>query len=320
MLGRVMQSRLKTTQGVPKRPIALTVAGSDPSGGAGLQADLKTFAALKVYGYSVVTAVIAQNSTKVARVVPVDAALVAAQIETVVAESRPDALKTGALADAAVVQAVAETIRALDLPAPVIDPVLISSSGTRLLEVDGEEVLRTQLMPLARIITPNIPEAETLSGIPIDGRAAMRAAAAAIHRMGPNAVVIKGGHSFSAKSARRTLESDSAQAIQSDRAAPVETGNTSGAHRTKPPTGSFASEAADLLYDGRKFVELRSERVGGEGAHGTGCAFSAAIAAYLARGMELEDAVRAAKEFVTKALRASFRLGAGRAILHHFAK
>jgi hydroxymethylpyrimidine/phosphomethylpyrimidine kinase len=181
-------------------------------------------------------------------------------------------------------------------------------------------VLRTQLMPLARIITPNIPEAETLSGIPIDGRPAMRAAATAVHRMGPHAVVIKGGHSFTAKPARRMLERDSAQAIQSNHAALLETRNTPRVHRVKRPTGSFGSEAIDLLYDGRKFVELRGERIGGEGAHGTGCAFSAAIAAYLARGMELEDAVRAAKEFVTKALRASFRLGAGRAVLHHFAR
>jgi hydroxymethylpyrimidine/phosphomethylpyrimidine kinase len=307
------------------KPIALTIAGSDPGGGAGLQADLKTFAALKVYGYSAVTAVIAQNSAMVRRVAPVDAALVADQIETVVAEAKPDALKTGALADASVVHAVAETIRALDLPAPVVDPVMISSSGVRLLEADAEEVLRTQLLPLARIVTPNIPEAETFAAIAIDGVGAMREAAASIRRMGPQAVVIKGGHRFDTRPASgpsalkaRTLETI-ADAILDPDGPPAARGR-GRATRPARSRDRFASEAIDLFYDGRNYVELRGERVAGGGAHGTGCAFSAAIAAFLARGMELEEAVRSAKAFVARALRSSFRLGGGgRSLLDHFA-
>jgi hydroxymethylpyrimidine kinase/phosphomethylpyrimidine kinase len=266
-----------------KKAVAMTVAGSDPSGGAGLQADLKTFAALDVHGFSIVTAIIAQNSACVARVVAVDADLVAAQIETVVAEWRPDSLKTGALASAAIIDKVADLVRRLHLPAPVIDPVLISSSGARLLEADSEQRLCERLLPLARIVTPNIPEAEALSGIAIDGPVAMRAAARAIRRMGVAAVVIKGGHPFSGS------------------------------------TGAPSRKIVDLFYEGRSFIELSGTRIAGGGAHGTGCAFSAAIAAYLARGMDLETAVRRARTFVTRAMRAGFVLG-GRPLLDHFAR
>lgn len=261
----------------------MTIAGSDPGGGAGLQADLKTFAALKVYGFSVITAVIAQNSARVARVVPVDPSLVAAQLETIVAERRPDSLKTGALASAAIVEAVADAIRALRLPPPVVDPVMVSSSGARLLNVRGERMMRERLIPLARIVTPNIPEAEALSCVVIDGPAGMRAAARAIRRIGARAVLIKGGHPFS-----RTSDARQARAV-------------------------------DLFYDGRKFIELAGARVPGSGAHGTGCALAAAVAAWLARGADLETAVRRAKTFVTRALRNGFTIGTGRMLLDHFA-
>jgi hydroxymethylpyrimidine/phosphomethylpyrimidine kinase len=260
------------------RPIALTIAGSDPGGGAGLQADLKTFAALGVYGYSVLTAMIAQNSIRVTRVEPVDAAMVIAQIEAVAAERMPDAVKTGVLADKGVVDAVARAIRTLKLPAPVIDPVMVSSSGARLLDRAGERAIRARLIPLARVVTPNVPEAEALAGIEIDGIDAMREAARRIVRLGARAAVIKGGHL------------------------------------------GPACDAADLLYDGRRFVVLSATRLAVDDAHGTGCAFSAAIAAYLARRASLEEAVRGAKKFVTAALKKSFTLGSGRPLLDHFAR
>lgn len=265
----------------------MTIAGSDPGGGAGIQADLKTFAALEVYGFSVITAVIAQNSTHVARVAPAEPAIVTAQIETLVAERLPDALKTGALASAAIVEAVAAAVRSLHLPAAVVDPVIVSTSGARLLDPAGEQALRDHLIPLARLVTPNLPEAELLSGIAIDGPSAIRAAARAIRRMGARAVVIKGGHSFA---------------------------STAGAH------AALSTKALDLLYDGRGFIELAGERIPGGGAHGTGCAFSAAVAAWLARGVDLETAVRRAKAFVARALRHGFTLGAGRTLLDHFAR
>jgi hydroxymethylpyrimidine/phosphomethylpyrimidine kinase len=260
------------------KPAALTIAGSDPSGGAGIQADLKTFAALGVYGCSAITSVIAQNSARVRRVAPVSAGMVAAQIETIVAERRPDAVKTGALARAEIVNAVARTIERLKLPAPVVDPVLISSSGARLLDRAGERSLRARLIPLARVVTPNIPEAEALTGVRIEDVAGMRAAARALVAMGARAVVIKGGH----------LGRD--------------------------------APALDVLYDGRAWVELRGGRVAGEGAHGTGCALSAAIAAHLARGAALEVAVRRAKAYVAAALKHRFKLGKGRPMLDHFAR
>ena len=254
----------------------MTIAGSDPGGGAGLQADLKTFAALGVYGYSVLTQVIAQNSTHITDVEPASDEIVIKQIESLLDESRPIAIKTGALANYEIVKAVARAIEKLKLPAPVVDPVIVSSSGARLLGAKGKRAMRKRLIPLARIVTPNIPEAESLARIKIGSDAALREAAKAIVKLGAQAVVIKGGHSRDDKSAN------------------------------------------DLLYDGKKFVMLQSPRIAGDGAHGTGCAFSAAITAYLARGESLEDAVRGAKRFVTTALKNSFRLGKGRALLDHF--
>ncbi len=265
-----------------KKSVALTIAGSDPGGGAGIQADLKTFAALGVYGYSTITSVIAQNSSTVARVAPVETAMVMAQIETLVAERRPDAIKTGVLGSATIVEAVADAIARFDLPAPVVDPVLISSAGARLLDPAGERALLKRLLPLARIVTPNLAEAHALSGVDGTSPAAIRAMARALGKAGARAVLIKGGHPGSSVEAR--------------------------------------AHSIDLLYDGREFVELRAARIPGGGAHGLGCALSAAIAAYLALGMDLVGAVRCAKRYVTAALRASFRLGAGRAVLDHFAR
>jgi len=258
------------------RPTALTIAGSDPSGGAGIQADLKTFAALDVYGFSAITAVVAQNSSQVMRVAALSPSMVAAQIEAVARERRPNAVKIGALGNASIVKAVATSMVEYKLAAPVVDPVLISSSGTRLLSKAGEAALVAHILPRARVITPNIPEAEMLVGIQIRKPSDLHEAARRFVKLGARAVVIKGGHL------------------------------------------SAEADATDLLYDGRSFVSLKAERIAGD-AHGTGCAFSAAIAAYLARGRDLEGAVRGAKEFVTAALFARFRFGKGRHLLDHFA-
>jgi hydroxymethylpyrimidine/phosphomethylpyrimidine kinase len=204
--------------------------------------------------------------------------MVTAQIAMLARECRPDAVKTGALAGAATVRAVARAIAAYRLPAPVVDPVIAASAGARLLDRAGVSALRDELLALARVVTPNLAEAERLAGMRIDGGAAAREAARRIVRMGARAVVIKGGHR------------------------------------------AHGRGSVDLLYDGRRFVEFRAARVAGGGAHGTGCAFSAAIAAHLARSDDLEAAVRAAKRYVTAALRARFRLGGGRALLDHFAR
>jgi hydroxymethylpyrimidine/phosphomethylpyrimidine kinase len=279
----VKSDRIAALPAVARTPVAMTIAGSDPSGGAGLQADLKTFAALKVYGLSVITAVIAQNSERVSRVQAVTPEMVAAQLETIVAERMPDALKIGALVSAAVAAAVAKSVKSLGLPAPVLDPVMVASSGTRLLEPAGESILRACLIPQAALVTPNIPEATVLSGIEIDGLTAMRHAARAVHKLGPRSVLIKGGHW------------------------PAMLG-----------TGSRASRSVDLFFDGRRFIEFAAARIPGDGAHGTGCALSAAIAAWLSRGADLEAAIRRAKRFLTRLLKNQLMLGNGRRVLDHF--
>jgi hydroxymethylpyrimidine/phosphomethylpyrimidine kinase len=261
----------------------MTIAGSDPSGGAGLQADLKTFAALKVYGLSVITAVIAQNSARVVRVEPVTPEMVAAQLETIVAERVPDALKIGALGSAAVANVIAKKLRSLQLPAPVLDPVLVASSGTRLLEPAGESILRTQLIPLAALVTPNIPEAEVLSGIEIDGLTAMHQAARTLHKLGARTLLIKGGHWPAKMGTRRP------------------------------------AKIIDLFFDGCRFIEFAAARIPGDGAHGTGCALSAAIAAWLSRGADLRTAISRAKRFMTTLLEKPLMLGKGRCVLDHFA-
>jgi len=266
-------------------PVAMTIAGSDPSGGAGLQADLKTFAALKVYGLSVITAVIAQNSVRVSEVQAVTSEMVVAQLETIVAERMPDALKIGALASAAVAEAVAKRVESLGLPAPVLDPVLVASDGTRLLEPAGKSILRAHLIPRAALVTPNIPEAEVLSGIQIDGLIGMRHAARVLHKLGPRAVLIKGGH-----------------------------------WPTKLGTGSRPQKAVDLFFDGRRYIEFGAARIPGDGAHGTGCALSAAIAAWLSRGADLETAINRAKRFMSRVLAKPLMIGNGRCVLDHFAQ
>ncbi len=175
-------------------PSALTIAGSDSSAGAGIQADLKTFAAFGVYGASAITAITAQNTGGIIATRAVDADLVIAQIEAVAADIPLHAVKTGMLANAAIVEAVAATIQALELPTVVVDPVLTSSGGLPLLDDDGVAMLRTELLPLALVVTPNIPEAERLSGRRIDSIDSRRDAARAIRDLGPEAVVITGGH------------------------------------------------------------------------------------------------------------------------------
>jgi hydroxymethylpyrimidine/phosphomethylpyrimidine kinase len=201
---------------------ALTIAGSDSGAGAGIQADLKTFAAFRVYGTSAITAVTAQNTLGVTTTAALSADLVTAQIEAIAGDIRIDATKIGMLATSAIVEAVASAIEELDLPLVVLDPVMVSSSGERLLDDDGIQALRYELLPHARVVTPNIPEAEVLSGCRIVSTDDRRRAAERIHQMGAAAVVITGGHA--------TID---------DR-----------------------DDVVDLLFDGGTFTELRTRRVG----------------------------------------------------------
>lgn len=256
-------------------PIALTIAGSDSGGGAGIQADLKTFAALGVYGTSALTAITAQNTIGVTAVQALSADLVTAQIEAVAGDMKIDAVKTGMLASSAIVEAVAAAIQSLELPSVVVDPVMIAKSGDRLFDEEALAALRSELLPRARVVTPNVPEAEVIAGMRITSLDDAREAARRIHKLGAASVVIKGGH----------LPGD---------------------------------EAIDLLFDGRTFAEYRTPRIDTRNTHGTGCTFASAIAAYLALGHTLPEAVGKAKEYVTGAIRHGLPIGQGHGPLNHF--
>jgi hydroxymethylpyrimidine/phosphomethylpyrimidine kinase len=225
---------------------ALTIAGSDSIGGAGIQADLKTFAALGVYGTTAVTAITAQNSLGVTAAAALSADLVTAQIEAVAGDIDIHATKTGMLADAAIVEAVAAAIKALDLPLVVVDPVLASSGGERLLDADGVVMLCTELLPLARVVTPNIPEAEALSGRRIASPEQARDAARRIHDMGPAAVIITGGHATGRDSVDLLFDGGAFEELR------VERVDGAGAHGTGC---TFAAALTAYLALGRTLTD-----------------------------------------------------------------
>jgi hydroxymethylpyrimidine/phosphomethylpyrimidine kinase len=225
---------------------ALTIAGSDPSGGAGIQADLKTFAAFDVYGASAITAITVQNTLGVDGVAPLSADLVTAQIEAIAGDLELHATKIGMLATAAIVEAVAAAIAALDLALVVVDPVLVASSGERLLDDDGVHSLCRELLPRARVVTPNIPEAEALSGVRITSSDTAREAARRIQDMGPRSVIITGGHGSGVTIVNLLLDDDRFHAYSTAR---VQTRNTHGTGCT------FASAIAAGLALGRTLPE-----------------------------------------------------------------
>jgi hydroxymethylpyrimidine/phosphomethylpyrimidine kinase len=268
-------------------PRALTIAGSDSSAGAGIQADLKTFAALGVYGLSVLTAITAQNTLGVRATKDVDPVLVEAQMDAVLEDIGADVAKTGMLSSLPIVEVVVSQMRKWGLRL-VVDPVMVATSGTPLLRPDAIALLRSQLLPLAEVITPNLPEAEVLTGQRIERLDDMRTAASALFDIGARHVVVKGGHLGQAQGGQ-------AQGGQAQGAVPT-----------------------DIYFDGERFVELRAERIQTLHTHGTGCTFSAAIAALLARGMSVEEAVVGAKHYITGAISHAPGLGHGHGPVGHF--
>lgn len=257
----------------PSLPCALTIAGSDSSAGAGIQADLKTFAALGVYGLSALTAVTAQNTLGVQAMLELPPPLVEAQIDAVLEDFEASVAKTGVLASTSLITTVATCVQRWGLRL-VIDPVMVATSGATLLAPDAVETLRHVLLPLAEVVTPNIPEAEVLTGQHIETLDDMQAAARALYELGPRHVVIKGGH------------------------------------RTADPI--------DVYFDGSHDIILSAERIDTPHTHGTGCTFSAAITAFLARGHVVEQAVREAKHYITGAIQHAPGLGHGHGPLAHF--
>lgn len=290
---------MKTNQSKYRR--LLTIAGSDSGGGAGIQADLKTFSALGCFGMSVITALTAQNTHSVTGIHPVPPEFIRLQIDTVMEDIGVDAVKVGMLHSVEVIRTVAEAIEFYRIPYVVVDPVMVAKGGAKLLQDDAVEALRAHLLPLAMVITPNLPEAEVLLGqdrketesnraktIPGIGAydtakvfdlTTLEHVARRLSSFGPQAVLVKGGH----------LE---------------------------------GPESPDVLYLSKedRAVHLTAPRIQTQNTHGTGCTLSSAIAAFLARGESLEKAVRFAKEYLTQALAtgARYRLGSGRGPVHHF--
>jgi len=255
-------------------PTALTIAGSDSGGGAGIQADLKTFSAFRVFGTSAITALTAQNSLGVHGVLNVAPEFVARQIDAVLSDIGAHAIKIGMLSTAPIIEVVAARLRAHDRRPIVLDPVMIAKSGDPLLEPAARAALIAEMLPLAAVVTPNLHEAAALAGMSVESEADMAEVARRILALGPRAVLVKGGH--------------------------------------------LKDAATDLLWDGHTLHRFEAPRLDSPHTHGTGCTLSAAIAAGLAHGRSLVDAVGDAKRYVTAAIRGGFQAGRGVGALRHF--
>lgn len=255
-------------------PVAMTIASSDSGGGAGIQADLKTFYACGVHGACVITSVTSQNTRGVISRFDLPPGVVVDQMEAVLSDMEVRGVKTGMLATAGVVEAVAGMIEKRGLEHLVVDPVIMSSRGQPLLDEGGLEAISECLLPLALVFTPNLAEASAFLGKDIKDRESMKEAARSLLELGPACVVVKGGH----------LEG--------------------------------GAEAVDIFYDGEKLVEIAAERVRTENTHGTGCVFSASIAARLALGDTALEAARKAKKKVSEALKNSLHIGGGTGPVH----
>ncbi len=253
----------------------LTVAGSDNSGGAGIQADLKVFTVLNVYGMAVITSLTAQNTTGVKDIYPVNGDFVYKQIETIVKDIGLDSAKTGMLLTEDVVEAVVAAVKQFKIKNLVVDTVFKSKNGKNLLSADAIDIYIKKLLPEALVITPNIPEAEVISGVEIKNLDDVKKAAKQIHKINKGYVVLKGGHLIQDK------------------------------------------ETVDIIYDGNEFIELRFPYIKTKNTHGTGCTYSAAIAAYLARIRDPIKAIRLAKAYIHGAIENSLNIGKGHGPLNH---
>lgn len=252
----------------------LTIAGSDTCGGAGIQADLKTFSAQGTYGMSVITAVTVQNTQGVFGCQDIDPEIIKGQIDAIFTDIPVSAVKIGMVSQIATIHAIADKLEQYQPPNVVVDPVMISKSGFDLMQPEAKDTLIKRLLPLAHVVTPNLPEAEVITGMKINDLSSMEQAARAIYAMGAKNVLIKGGH----------LEAD----------------------------------AIDLLFDGERIVTLHSERIATKNTHGTGCTLSSCIAANLAKGKTVEEAVKIAKAYITVAIEHALDIGKGVGPTNHF--
>lgn len=254
---------------------ALTIAGSDSGGGAGIQADLKTFSALGIHGSSVITAITAQNTKEVTAVYNIPLEIIEKQIDAVLSDIGADAVKIGMLSNKEIIKTVSVSLKKYKIKNIVLDPVMVAASGAKLLEDSAIKALKKDLIPLALIITPNIPEAEVFINKKIKTIANAKDAAKEVLNFGCKSVLMKGGH-----------------------------------------LGIHENEVIDIFYDGKDFVEIKNKRISKEG-HGTGCTLSSAIAANVAKGMELKEAVKEAISYVHSALEKGFKVGSMNYVLDH---
>jgi hydroxymethylpyrimidine/phosphomethylpyrimidine kinase len=267
-------------QKVPKQYCkVLTIAGSDSGGGAGIQADLKTISAIGCYGLSVITALTAQNTLGVTGIHPVPAAFAAEQIDAVLSDIGADAVKIGMLYSAELIQVVVAALNKHGARKVVLDPVMVAQSGDQLLQGDAIEAIKSELMPLADVVTPNLPEASVLYGRPLKHWSDVERAAETLAQHGSRSILIKGGHRDENKS-------------------------------------------TDLLFvaEEKRFVRLTADRIETRNNHGTGCTLSSAIASYMAKGDDIEEAVQKAKMYMNQAITAGagYQLGHGHGPVHHF--
>lgn len=255
---------------------ALTIAGSDSGGGAGIQADLKTFTTLEVYGTSVITAITSQNTLGVHGIHDIPLEYIAGQLDAVMTDIGADAVKTGMLSKPEIIELVSDKVKEYNIQSLVVDPVMIAKGGASLLSEDAKQVIRNTLLPLASVVTPNIPEAEVLTGINISTLEDMkRAAHMIVDQYGAGSAIVKGGH--------------------------------------------FAGDPTDVLYNGKELLLFTADRYETRHTHGTGCTFSAALTAELAKGNVLQDAVQTAKDYITLAIKHELGIGAGHGPTNHWA-
>lgn len=276
-------------------PVALTIAGLDPSGGAGLIADIKTFTAFDCFPATVITSLTFQNTIGVFGASHQTAETVRAQVLPIIEDFRVAGVKTGMLPTREIIREVARLFRETNLPAPVVDPVVRSTSGYDLIDDNALAALIAELMPLARLVTPNIPEAERMTGLSIKDRKGMERAATALRKMGARAVLIKGGHLKSRDEGKGMRDED--------------------ANETREAANS--ETVIDVLDEDGEVTFFCAPRIVTTSTHGTGCTLSAAIAASHARGYNLEDSVALAKRYVTDALRHAPNLGHGHGPINH---
>lgn len=255
---------------------ALTIAGSDSGGGAGIQADIKTFQELGVFGMSAITAITAQNTLGVKGVYPISIEGIAQQMDCIGLDLKPDGVKTGMLFNSEIIKVVAEKVRQHNWSNLVVDPVMIAKGGSPLLQEEAIDALKEWLLPLATVVTPNLPEAEVIAGIQIKSLQDRKEAAKIIYHLGAKNVMIKGGHDEN-------------------------------------------EQMIDLLYDGSSYFQYESKRVPTKNTHGTGCTFSAAITAELAKGNSIDSAISVAKKFIQAAIEDDLHIGSGHGPTNHWA-